>query len=60
MATYTRMLAQVANVIGMAGLQVGTGRAEVGQGRLAEDLGGDILDRAIRDLMDETDIPVFT
>src|SRR5688572_11281398 len=44
----------------MAGLQVGACRAEVRQGRLAENIGGDVLDRAIRDLMDEADIPVFT
>src|SRR5438045_5613999 len=44
----------------MAGLQVGACRADVGQGRFAENLGGDVLDRAIRDLMDEADIAVFT
>ncbi|MBR1278348.1 hypothetical protein JQ624_27100 [Bradyrhizobium sp. AUGA SZCCT0283] len=54
------MLAKIADVVEMAGLQIGGGRAEVGQGSLAEDLGGDILDRAIRDFMDEADIPVFT
>jgi len=54
------VFAQVANVIEMAGLQVGARRTDVGQGRFAEDLGGDVLDRAIRDLMDEADIPVFT
>jgi hypothetical protein len=40
------VFAQVANVIEMAGLQVGARRTDVGQGRFAEDLGGDVLDRA--------------
>jgi hypothetical protein len=40
------VFAQVANVIEMTSLQVGTCRADVGQGRLAENLGGDVLDRA--------------
>src|SRR3954466_7437551 len=44
----------------MAGLQICVRGAEAGQDRLAENLGGDVLDRAIRDLMDEADIPVFT
>ena len=54
------VLAQIADVIEMAGLQVGPRRTDLGQGRLAEDLGGDVLDRAVRDFMDEADIPVFT
>ncbi|MCK1516839.1 hypothetical protein IVB22_30900 [Bradyrhizobium sp. 190] len=54
------MLAKITDVIEMVGLQVGARRADVGQGRLAENLGCDILDRAIRDFMDEADIPVFT
>src|SRR6187399_2875053 len=44
----------------MAGLQVGACRADVGQGRFAENLGGDVLDRAICDFVDEADIPVLT
>ena len=44
----------------MAGLKIGTGRSDVGQGRLAENLGSDILDRAIGDSMNEADIPVLT
>jgi len=43
------VLAKIADVIEMAGLQVGVRGADVGQGRLAENLGGDVLDRAIRD-----------
>jgi hypothetical protein len=54
------VFAQVADVIELAGLQIGARRADLGQGRLAENIGGDILDRAICDFMDETDIPVFT
>ena len=54
------MLAEIADVIELAGLQVGTCRAEVGQGRLAQNVGRDVLDRAICDFMDETDIPVLT
>ena len=54
------MLAKIADVVELAGLQVGLRRAEVGQGSLAENLGGDVLDRAIRDLMDEADIAVLT
>ncbi|KRQ95338.1 hypothetical protein CQ10_32840 [Bradyrhizobium valentinum] len=44
----------------MVGLQVGARRADLRQGRLAENLGGDILDRATCDFVDEADIPVFT
>ena len=54
------MLAQVAEMIEMAGLQISAGRSDVGQGRLGENLGGDVLDRAIRDFMNEADIPVLT
>ncbi len=54
------VLAKIANVIEMAGLQIGARRADLGQSRLAENLGGDILDRAICDFVDEADIPVLT
>jgi hypothetical protein len=54
------VLAKIADVVEMAGLQICVRDAEVGQDRLAENLGGDVLDRAIRDFMDEADIPVFT
>ena len=54
------MLAKIADVIELVGLQVGIRRADIGQGRLAENLGGDVLDRAIGDFVDEADIPVFT
>jgi len=42
------VLAKIADVIEMAGLQIAARRADLRQGRLAEDLGGDVLDRAIR------------
>jgi hypothetical protein len=54
------VLAKIADVAEMAGLQVGACRAEVRQGCLAENLGGNVLDRAIRDFMDEADVPVLT
>ena len=41
------------------GLQVGAGRLDFGNGRLRQNLCGDILDRGIRDLVDEADVPVF-
>ena len=46
------MLAEIADVIELAGLQVGTCRAEVGQGRLAQNIRRDVLDRAVCDFMD--------
>src|SRR5436190_3166486 len=53
------VLAQIAKVIEMAGLQTGACRADVGKGSLAENIGGDILDGGIGDLMDETDVLVL-
>jgi hypothetical protein len=50
------VLAQVADVIELAGLQIGTGRADLGQRRLGENFGDDVLDRAISDFVDEADI----
>jgi|UPI00041AB326 hypothetical protein len=41
------------------GLQIGAGRLDIGQRRLAQDVGDDVLNRAIRDLMDKADVPVF-
>jgi hypothetical protein len=40
------VLAKIADVIEMAGLRVGVRGADVGQGRLVENPGGDVLDRA--------------
>src|SRR5882724_3003320 len=53
------MLAQLADMIELVGLQIGAGRVDVGQGCFAQDIGGDVLDRAIRDFMNKADIPVF-
>ena len=53
------MLAEIADVVETAGLQIGTGRPDLGQGRLAENLRSDVLDRAVRDFMDKADVPVF-
>jgi hypothetical protein len=54
------MLAKIANVIEMTGLQTRSGRADLRQGGLAENLGGDVLNRAICDFVDEADIAVLT
>src|SRR5918999_1161436 len=43
----------------MAGLQIGARRADVGKGRLAQNIGRDVLDRAIRDFVDEADILIL-
>lgn len=53
------MLARIADVIEVAGLQVGAGHGDLGQGGLAEDIGGDVLDRCVHDFVNEADIPVF-
>src|SRR6188472_3595730 len=60
MASRSLVLAKIADVIEMAGLQIGARRADLGQGRLGENLGSDILDGAVHDFMDEADIAVFT
>ena len=49
-------LRKVADVIELAGLQIGAGGADVGQCRLGENFGDDVLDRAISDFVDEADI----
>jgi hypothetical protein len=53
------MLAQIADVVELIGLQIGARGVDVGQGRLAQYFGGDVLDRAVRDFMNEADIPIF-
>ena len=53
------VLSQIPRVIEIASLQIGFGRREVGNGGFAENVGDDILDRRIGDLMNEADIPVF-
>jgi hypothetical protein len=53
------MLAQVAEMVELVGLQIGARGVDVGQGRLAQYVGSDVLDRAIRDFMNEADISIF-
>jgi len=53
------VLAQIVKVIEMAGLEVGVCGADVGEGGLAENIGGDILNGGIRDFMNETDVLVL-
>ena len=53
------MFAKIPRVIEMAGLQIGIRRANVQHRGLAQNVGGDILDRRIRDFMDEADILVL-
>jgi hypothetical protein len=54
------MLAQVADVIELGGLQVGARHGNFRDGRLGQDVLRDILDRLVDDFMDEADIPLFT
>src|SRR5512138_899599 len=49
----------LAEAVEMLGLQVRPRRADLGQGCLAENLGGDVLDRAVGDFMDEADVSVL-
>jgi hypothetical protein len=53
------VLSKIAQVIEMAGLQVGSRRADIRHRSLDHDVGGDIFDRRIRDFMDEADILLF-
>lgn len=53
------MLAPIANMIELVSLQIGARRVDVGQGGFAQYIGGDVLDRAIRDFMNEADVRVF-
>src|SRR5665213_3645086 len=53
------MLAKIAGVIEMAGLQIGVSRLDFGNGGLCQNLGSDVLSRAIGYLMDEADVPVL-
>ena len=53
------VLTKIAQVIEMAGLQVGSRRADIRHRSLDHDVGGDIFDRRIRDIMDEADVLVF-
>jgi hypothetical protein len=42
-----------------AGLQIGAAGRNFGQRGLGQDIGGDVLDRAIGDLVNEADVVVF-
>jgi hypothetical protein len=58
------MLPQIAGMIEAIGLQISAGdrtfaKTDFGQPGPGQDIGGDILDRAIGDLVNEADIPVF-
>ena len=53
------MLAQVADVIELVGLQVGSCHADLGEGSLGKNVGSNILNGGIGDLMDEADVLVF-
>jgi hypothetical protein len=53
------VLAQVASVVELAGLQIGTFRDELGQGGFAQDVSGHVRDGGIDNFVDETDTSVF-
>jgi hypothetical protein len=46
-------------VIETVGLQIGAGDRDFGKRGLGQNLGGDIVDRGIRDLVNEADVLVF-
>ena len=46
-------------MIETVGLRVGAGRLDFGNGRLRQDLCGDIVDGGIGDLVNEADVAVF-
>ena len=53
------MLSHVAQMIEAVRLQIGVCRGDFGKGGLCQDIGGDVLDRGIGDLVNEADIAVF-
>jgi hypothetical protein len=53
------MLSEIVVMIEMAGLQIGAGGGDFGDGGLGQNLGGDIVDRGICDFVNETDVSVF-
>ena len=53
------MLAKIAGMIEMAGLQIGARYGNFWKGGLVENLVGNIVDRMIGDLVNEADILVF-
>jgi hypothetical protein len=50
------MLAQVAGMIETVGLQARTAGRNCGQCRLSQNIGGDVLDRRIDDLVNEAEL----
>ena len=53
------VLAKIVKVIEMARLQIAACGTDVGEGGLAENIGGDILNAGIRDFMNEADVLVL-
>jgi hypothetical protein len=53
------MLAKIVRVIEMAGLQIGACHLDLGKHCLRQNLGRDIVDGGIGDLVDEADVLVF-
>jgi hypothetical protein len=49
------MPAQIADMIEPGVLQIGIASGDVGEGGLRQDILGDIVDRAVRDFMNEAD-----
>jgi hypothetical protein len=53
------VLSEIAVMIETAGLQIGAGARDFGKRGLGQNLGRDIVDRGIRDLVNEADVLVF-
>jgi hypothetical protein len=53
------MLAPVAGMVEAAILQIGTASGDLGEGGLRQNILGDIVDRAVDDLVNEADVLVF-
>jgi hypothetical protein len=53
------MLPQITKMIKPACLQIGVRRGDFGKGGFCQDIGGDVLDCGIGDLVNEADIAVF-
>src|SRR4030081_1198391 len=53
------MLAEITGMIKAVGLQISAGCRNFGKGCLRQNLGGDVIDRTVGNLVDEADILVF-
>jgi len=53
------MLAQVADVIETVGLEHGGIGCDLGKGGLGQNILGDVVDRAVNDLMNEADVAIL-